>query len=284
MLVVNRKGGKMEALETDEVESLPHSKLASRIMRHLAKRPSYAKEIARALGEEEQKIYYHVRGLEKLKLIKKQRERIMGGAVARYYALSSPSFFVRFGEFSPASVIPQESAFLYPLIEHGRLNACIVLGSPDPHGPEGARARDAYYAVDLALFLGSHLMESAPSVVLDTDIDREGMKGNLIIVGGPVTNRVAKIMNDSLPVRFAGKDVYSSATKKMYKSENTGIIVKTKNPLNKESTVLLLAGKRHAGTKAAILALYRSFAKNYAVVEGIDSDGDGIVDDVKILE
>lgn len=285
MLIVNRKESSMEAMETGEVESLPRSKLAVRILKHLAKKPSYAKELSRALGEEEQKIYYHVRNLERMKLIRKQSEKIMGGAVARYYILSSPSFFMRFGEFSPADVVPREPGFLRPLIENGRLNARIVLGSPDPHGPEGARSRDAYYAVDLALFLGSHLMKSAPSVVLDTDIDREAMKGNLIIVGGPVTNRIAKMMNGSLPVRFAGRDVYSSATKKTYKSENIGIVVKAKNPLNKESIILLLAGKRHAGTKAAILALYgHSFTKSCAVVEGIDSDGDGIVDDIRILE
>ncbi len=286
MLIVNRKRGAMEALETVEVESLPRSKLAIRILKHLTKKPSYAKEIARALGEEEQKIYYHIRNLEKMKLIKKQSEKIMGGAVAKYYNLSKPSFFMRFGEFSPASIVPHEPGFLYPLIENGRLNARIVLGSPDPHGPEGARSRDAYYAVDLALFLGSHLMKSTPSVILDTDIEKEEMKGNLIIVGGPVTNRVTKMMNSALPVHFAGKDVYSSVTKKTYKSENAGIVVKARNPLNIESTILLLAGRRHAGTKAAIIALCRhSFAQeNHAVVEGIDTDGDGIVDDVRILE
>jgi len=68
-----------------------------------------------------------------------------------------------------------------------------------------------------------------------------------------------------------------------------------KNPLNNRKNMFLIAGKRYSGTKAAIIALLKHFNKiikgnkynrkiNANVVEGIDIDSDGIVDEVEILE
>ncbi|HLD83627.1 MAG TPA: S-layer protein [archaeon] len=288
MFVIRDSETGKEAIAAKEVQQFPQSKLAIRILHHLAKKPSYPKEMARALKEQEQKIYYHVRKMEEMKLIRADRQEAIGGAMAKIYSLTRPAFVIRFADFVPAERAPSYSAFLSPFIKNGALNAKIVIGSPDPHGPEKARSRDAYYAVDLALFMGSYIASASPSVVLDTDIDTEETKGNLIVVGGPVTNKITKLMNPSLPVRFAGSNIYSSSTGKTYKSDEAGFIIKAKNPLNKDAGILLLAGRRHSGTKAAILALFRHKQelekKGYAIVEGVDEDGDGIVDAVRILE
>ena len=45
------------------------SKLAQKILEEIAKKPSYAKEIAKRLNVNEQKIYYHIRNLEKARII-----------------------------------------------------------------------------------------------------------------------------------------------------------------------------------------------------------------------
>jgi len=284
-VVRDSENGK-ELVAAREVQEFPRSKLAIRILQHLAKKPSYPKEISRLLKEEEQKIYYHIRKMEKMKLIRAGRQEAIGG-VAKVYSLTRHAFVMRFGDFVPAERVPSYSGFLSPFVKNGVLNAKIVIGSPDPHGPEKARSRDAYYAVDLALFIGSHIASASPSVVLDTDIDKEETRGNLIIVGGPVTNKITKLVNPSLPVRFAGSNVYSSYSGKTYKSDEAGFIIRSKNPLNKDAGILLLAGRRHSGTKAAILALFRhkqELEKGYVIVEGVDEDGDGAVDSVRMLE
>ena len=87
----------------------------------------------------------------------------------------------------------------------------------------------------------------------------------------------------------------SSISNKTYHTDETGVIIKIKNPFNDKKQILLLAGKRYAGTKAVIISFLRYFDevckgnkynnKVYAkVIEGIDLDSDGIVDDVSILE
>ena len=45
--------------------------------------------------------------------------------------------------------------FLEPFVKDGKLNSTIIIGSPQSHGPERARSNDGYYAIDIALFLGS---------------------------------------------------------------------------------------------------------------------------------
>ncbi|MBI4019341.1 MAG: S-layer protein [Candidatus Aenigmarchaeota archaeon] len=285
-VVRDYKNGK-ELIAAKEIEEFPRSKLAIRILQHLAKKPSYPKEISRFLKEDEQKIYYHMRKMEKMKIIRAERHEAIGGAVAKIYSLTRPAFVMRFADFVPAERPPSYSGFLSAFIKNGILNAKIVIGSPDPHGPEKARSRDAYYAVDLALFIGSCIANASPSVLLDTGIGKEEMNDNLVIVGGPVTNKVTKLVNPSLPVRFAGSNIYSSYTGKTYKSDDVGFLIKAKNPLNKDASILLLAGRRHSGTKAAILAIFRykqELEKGYAIVEGIDEDGDGTIDSVRMLE
>lgn len=290
MFVVKEEKGKFYMLPSKEVGSIRFSPLAARILAFLARKPAYAKEIAEKLNVNEQKIYYHIRCLEKNGIIKVLKKEEIGGAIAKFYAVTKPSVFMRFSEFREASRIPKTCPFLSPFIEDGRLNARIVVGSPDPHGPEKARSRDINYAIDLSLFLGTFMTSfENPTTVLDTEIRESEMKDNLILIGGPVTNRVTRKINDRMPVRFdKKKNIFSSITKKTYKEDECGLVAKFTNPFDKNKKILVLAGKRYHGTKAAILALLKKFdelsKKDFHVVLGIDADYDGVIDDVKILE
>ncbi len=286
MLISEERNGRLYSLQAKEID-FNYSKLAMKILHAIARKPAYPKEIASILKEHEQKIYYHIRKLERLGIIKIIKKEERGGSVAKYYALTKPSFCMCFMEMELANRMTKTNAWLEPFVENGKLNAKIIVGSPDPHGPEKARSRDAYYAIDLGLFLGTFTSESKPVVCLDTEL--HDMKDNLIIIGGPVVNRITKLMNKSLPVRFDDKKyIYSSFSRKTYRSDDCGIVVKTKNPFDRNKMILVIAGRRHSGTRAAILSFIRKFSeiekKNIHVVEGIDTDFDGIVDDVRIME
>src|SRR3989344_56687 len=215
MHVVTEKNGRLLAADACEI-ALPITPLAKKILLHLAKGPAYPKQIAIALGVHEQKVYYHVRILARRGFIRLVRREVRGGMMASIYALTAPAYVARFGEFVENRKVPRTvPSFLRPFIEAGELNARIIVGSPDPHGPEHARSRDAYLAVDVGLFLGTFLATARPAVTLDTDVRHDDLANNLIIIGGPVINRVTKQVNDSLPVRFdARKYIVSALTKK----------------------------------------------------------------------
>ncbi|MBI5347504.1 MAG: S-layer protein [Candidatus Aenigmarchaeota archaeon] len=289
MYLINRKNGKLEMLSAKEAR-FGCAPLAMKILRLLAKKPSHPRELARQLGQHEQKIYYHIRKLEARELIRVVKRENFGGVTAKIYALTSPAFFVRFRDFEHVNRLPSvPNPFLSPFVQHNKLDAIFVVGSPDPHGPEMARSRDGYYAIDLALFLGSFISNAMPCVKLDTGMRQEDLKDNLIIIGGPIVNKVTKKLNDKMAVRFNSKNnIYSSLTKKTYYKDEAGLIVKMPNPFAKDRHILVIAGKRSQGTKAAILALLQKFdeisKKQASVVQGSDEDGDGIVDSVRIME
>ena len=68
-----------------------------------------------------------------------------------------------------------------------------------------------------------------------------------------------------------------------------------KNPFNKKKYILWIAGKRNTGTKSVIISFLKYFKDisngnlinnkiDAKVIEGIDMNSDGIVDDIEILE
>ncbi len=277
------------------------SPLAAIILDELSKQPTYPKALAKKLRVHEQKVYYHIRKMQKAGFIKVVSRTEMGGAVALHYALHEPVFLLRTRQFEPAAkLMVQQNDFLFPFITGGMLNALIIVGSPDPHGPERARSRDGYYGMDLALFLGTFLSHVQSShVKLDTEIRPEELQQhNLILIGGPIVNKTMEKVNEKLPIYFDKSQrwaVYSKISGESYPSDETGLIVKTKNPFNKEKYVLVVAGKRYAGTRAAILSFLQysdDLAKGnlhnpriYAkVIEGIDKDGDGVIDAIEVKE
>ena len=279
------------------------SELAAKIMERLSRKAMYPVELARELKMHEQKIYYHVRNLEKAGIIKVVKEESRQGAVARYYAAERPAVVIPFRKLEPTQKIFQPesgSSFFDPFIRDGVLDSLIVVGSPDPHGPEKARSRDGYYGMDLALFLGTFL-NYVPKlyVKLDTEVRQEELKdNNLIIIGGPVVNKVVDGINSKLPVRFERDEnwaIKSTLSGTTYPTDEAGLVVKAKSPYNPERSVLIVAGKRYSGTRAAIVALLRNFKEmssgnvhnrkvHAKVVEGVDLDSDGIVDDAEIRE
>ncbi len=278
------------------------SPLARQILRALAERHAYSHQLAKQLKVHEQKIYYHVRQLKKAGLITEERREEIGGGNAKYYRLAAPAYAVLLTKPEPTTSIravpPTHKAYLEPFITGGRLNCLLVVGSPDAHGPQMARAKDGSYAIDLALFLGTQLSGRArPVMKLDTELRKEELRENLIIIGGPIVNTLAAMVNHKLLVRFTpdGKRVTSTITKKSYESDETGIIVKTTNPFARDKKILCIAGRRQAGTRSAILAFLTRFEELVAgnaaerrlaarVVEGKDEDSDGIIESLEFRE
>ncbi|MFH0830209.1 MAG: S-layer protein [Candidatus Aenigmatarchaeota archaeon] len=284
------------------------SPLAWKILQALTEKPDYPKNLARQLKVHEQKVYYHIRNLEKAGLIRVLRNEGRQGAMAKIYSADASALAVLLKPLQPSaklqSLKSEHKRFLEPFVIDGKLNALIIMGSPEPHGPTKVRAKDGTEAAELGLFLGSFLNYIPEQCVrLDTEIRESDLKRNLIVVGGPAVNMIMARLNEKLPIRmkqvehgaFKFSSIYSDVSHRSYSEENHGIVVKTRNPFDRTKEVLVLAGRRSAGTKAAVLALLTKFDDLCAgnrkdpkilakVVEGIDADSDGILDSVDVLE
>ncbi len=288
------------------------NKVSWRILRLLSEREMYPLEIAKRLKLHEQKVYYHVRRLAEAGVIKVVREEERKGATAKYYKPSFPSFGVElpFGErrirriYLPG-VDERTERFLRPYLKDGKFDGRIVVGSPDPHGPFKARARDGHYASYLTLFLG-RFVELPEDFVIKLDVDVRAEKdetNNLILIGGPGTNLLTQEVNEFLPIRFNMMPsehgfllggLVSEKTGKVYTGDSVGLIARIVNPWNREKRVIVLAGNKAVGTKSCVLALARfgeETLKNFdgeegfaTVVQGFDLDGDGKVDSIEVLE
>jgi DNA-binding transcriptional ArsR family regulator len=285
--------------------SILSTELALKIIKELGKEPSCAMDVARRLKVHEQKVYYHVRRLEELGLIKviDMEERV--GAIAKIYAPTSSvvSFKLFDGEhINDIKTRAEELKFLRPFIKDGKLNSMIVVGSPDPHGKYKAPASDGYCAIDLGMFLGQFINESKiPYYKLDTQVQKEDLNNNLILVGGPKTNIIADKINKQLPIYFDYSDEYlewnivSSLSKTVYRESQIGFLARIQNPFSTEKEILIFSGKGFKGTRAAVLAFIKHLKKVMKgntvksdviakVVQGIDVDSDGIIDEVEFLE
>ena len=303
------------------------SDIAGEILNALSKSPRTPSQIAKTIGCHEQTVYYHLRKLVSAGIVKKidftqgndasehlslenqriKKSKVLSSKSKRkptkgLYALSSPGFSVLFSDFQKEKSdlkLFNHSKFLAPFVVDGKLNAKIIVGSPDPHGPEKARSRDGYYGIDFALFLGTFLNHvPEPYVMLDTEARTEELNTNLILLGGPIVNRISAELNPYLPIHFERKEGWvlsSTISGKNYYDDEIGIIVKAKNVFYPKHSVLLLAGKRFTGTKSAIIAFLKHFSelkkgniydrsKLAKVVQGLDLDSDGIIDDVEFLE
>ena len=151
------------------------------------------------------------------------------------------------------------------------------------------------------MFLGTFLSYLPEHCIkVDTEITKEDLNNNIILIGGPRVNAVTAKINKHLPIRFLETKehyvtgIYSSITNKTY-SEEEGMVVKTKNPFSKKKEILVIGGKGRQGTKAALLAFLQNFdelckGNSYdrkilaRVVEGIDTNSDGVVDSMEFIE
>lgn len=278
-----------------------------KILRLIAEQPRYPAEIADRLDVHEQNVYYHVRELADDGFITVDREEERGGAVAKYYTVTDHGFALELpqgAERIDGQLTAQESqmlpAFLQPFIQNGSIAARIVVGSPDPHGPHQVRARDTHLATDIGLFLGQFGQYTGKHTVHDTTLKSAGdYAGNLLLLGGPLTNMVTAEVNDDLPIAFDTDDfpfrkIVAETTGTTYTDDNVGFICRIPNPHDPGSTIVVIAGVRMDGTVAAVQALtedhttvldgYDDEERWGVVVQGKDMDGDGTIDAVDVLE
>ncbi|MGQ9718963.1 MAG: ArsR family transcriptional regulator [Nitrososphaerales archaeon] len=276
-----------------------------KILNLLAQRPMYSAEIARSLKTHEQKIYYHMRQLRKMGLLSIDRKEFIKGAMAKYYRVTHPAFGVElpFGErklsFTSLAFMNEEIlSFFDEFLHSGTFEGRIVVGSPEPHGPYKASARDGHYAVQLAFFLGRFgKMPSDFVVKLDADVKAEKEeKNNLVLIGGPGTNLITADVNRHLPIRFDERNYWAkllNAQGRTYNGDHDGIVAKISNPYDEEKSIIVLAGLKYIGTKSAVIAITnfsKEVLKNYhgervwaTVIRGFDLDGDGKVDSIEVL-
>lgn len=282
-----------------------------RVFGKLREAPSYPAALAKELSMNEQSVYYYIKQLKAAGLIESEKSEERGGAVAKFY--SAP-----FGSFS---IVPEQgqgkgravkvmrprpgargdaAEFLAGFMKNGVFSAKIVVGSPDPHGQFKARARDGHLAAEFTAFVGANCSGfEFPLIFLDTMLkDLRGENSNLVIIGGPLTNKLAEQANQFMPAKFngaAGNWSIISADGKQYNDDSIGVIEKVPHPFFRGKWILLLAGRRNSGTISAILALTKKTARTVKaagkpesgfarIVEGLDLDGDGLIDDVEFRE
>jgi DNA-binding transcriptional ArsR family regulator len=281
------------------------NELALRIIRELSRKPRCAMDLARKLEVDEQKIYYHVRKMEKAGVVKLVGTETRYGMTAKIYRVMGPVVSAKLYDdghvFEGNAQVrdPQIIKFLEPFIKDGKLNAKIIIGSPYPHGNHEATARDGAHITDLALFLGGFLNSPGyRNYKIDTEVRADDLKGNLILIGGPKINTVMDRINKGLPIYFDEKNDFTIVSKlsgEKYDYDNNAVIIRAKNPFNEKKEILILAGKRSSGLRSAVLAFIEHAEEIMIgnlkdrsviakVVEGIDKDSDGIVDSVRILE
>ncbi len=308
-LFIERDGTKQKIYNSLVVNpsamSIFKNELVGKILYELAREPAPPIDIARRLKIHEQKVYYYVRKLKDAGIIRIVGSENRFGLTAQIYDLAAPVVSAKLYDESYELVStqgtiqdPQVVNFLSPFIKNGVMNSLIVIGEPYPHGPYGATARDGIYAIDLALYLGRHVTQFSPRCRMDVEMGVEDLKENLIVLGGPKINVITDRINSEMPVRFL-KDqewaLFSSLSNRIYDYDFDALILRMQNPFNKKKELLLLAGKRSAALRSAIIAFTCYIdevmkGNNHApetiakVVRGIDKDGDGIIDSVTFLE
>lgn len=295
----------MKNLKTPDKFKPLQNHLAWKIYLELSKNPMCPNDLAKKLGANAQNVYYHVKQLRKAGLIKVLRTEERHGATAKIYG-AKPTVLavvpeiefekVPVGKISSASAL---SGFLKPFISDGRLNCKIIVGSPDPHGKYRARASDACCAIDLSLFIGSLVTTgNFQNYKLDTEVREGDLNSNLILIGGPKANIITAQIESKLPIQMREEEDWNLVSKtsgQVYSEDENGFIAKIDSPWNKESRIIVIAGKRFSGTRAAVLAFVKHFEEvsrgnRYdskiaaKVVKGVDVNSDGIVDEVEFLE
>ncbi len=284
--------------------SVFNSDLALRIVNELAKAPGCAMDLARSLKEHEQKIYYHLRKLENVGIVKPIGTEKRYGMTAKIYSMTCPVIATKLYEDGQplektSSVIdPNVMKFFYPFIEDGELNAKIIIGDTYSHGRFDSESTEGPYAFELGVLLGN-LMSTLkfPHYKFDTEVSKDDLKENLILIGNPQTNILIDKINNHLPVYFDEKNrfcITSKNTSKVYEDARVGIIAKMQSPFEKTKKILVLGGRGRRGTQSAILACTKHFSKIskkldddgevVTVVKGFDRDGDKVIDDIVILE
>ncbi|MCL2172542.1 MAG: helix-turn-helix domain-containing protein [Nitrososphaerota archaeon] len=291
-----------------------------KILTTISEKEMYPLEIARRLNIHEQKVYYHIRKMEKAGAITIQYEENKKGATAKYYKTTATAFGIELpvnqqqqqqgksiqNNYYTPNIPEKLQKFFQEFLNNETLNGKIIVGSPQPHGPFKTSARDGHYAAHLTLFMGQFAkIPNDFAVKLDVDVKAEKEeKNSLILVGGPGTNLLTQEINKHLPIKFImhpSEQGYlfggltSEKTGRKYTSDSAGIIAKITNPWNKDKHIIVIAGNKAVGTKACVLALTNFWEKTLqpfnadkntfaVVIQGFDLDGDGKVDAIEVYE
>ncbi len=308
-LIENNENGRIAydslILSDPKALSVLNSKIAMKIVKTLADTPCCAIDVARRLKIHEQKIYYHLRNLERAGIVYTISQERRHGMIAKIYSVVSPVVATKLfergvevrNEYDLAISSSSLLNFFTPFIDNGKLNAKIILGDPAPHGKFDDCGMEGAHVSDLFLFFGRFLKEfNFPNYKLDTEVMKEDLEENLILIGNNRTNTVIEKMNSNLPVYFDSEkpSLISSITKTTYRDDRVGLVLKARNPFNSEKMILLIGGVRTRGIRSAIIYVLKHLANKFKdiksnqgmsiVVQGLDRDGDKIIDDIKILE
>jgi len=274
------------------------SDVAMSIISALSEENQCPMDVARKLKINEQKVYYYMRSLEKSGIVKKVGEEPRYGMTAKIYSVVSPVVAIKLHEKARTvqateAKDPNTIEFLEPFIQNGRLNCKIIIGDPYPHGAYDEGSTDGVYTIELGLFLGRFLGESIDvSYKLDTEVTEDDLKDNLILIGNRRHNIVIDRLNNSLPAHFDGNGfVISKVSGKIYKDARNGVIMKAHNPLCNGKEILVIGGVRGRGTRSAIINIARHIETiqgmktgHARIIEGMDKDGDRIIDSIKNIE
>jgi hypothetical protein len=282
--------------------------IAWKIIEILSIRAMYPAQIAKELKLFEQTVYYYIRKLVQIGAIEQVGTSLIKGGTARLYSTTSPSFGLELEgggkELESSKHLKKQKTNNVPSIlkefyKDNSFYGLIVVGAPDPHGPYKSSSRDGHYAVHLSFYLGT-LCDSSSGFVVKLDVDAKAEKDidniNLILIGGPGTNIVTSEFNKYLPIKFNEDNFWSGLIDKsgrIFNMDNHGLIAKINNPYNKDKKILVLAGVRTIGTKAAVIALtnygnkifdkYINDEELALVVQGFDMNSDGKIDHVDIV-
>ncbi|MBN2043063.1 MAG: ArsR family transcriptional regulator [Candidatus Aenigmarchaeota archaeon] len=281
-----------------------NSDLSLRIVNELVRQPGCAMDLARKLEEHEQKIYYHLRKMENVGIIKITSVEKRYGMNANIYSLVSPVIAAKLYEdgkeihVSNGTDNTEHAAFFHPFIENGSLNAKIVVGDPNEHGRFDTKSKEGTYVTDIGILLGSFVNNfNFPYFTPDTEIRESDLEKNLILIGNVRTNVIIDKIKDHLPIEFEekGHSFLSKKTKTVHKDPRTGYIIKMKNPMNPKKQIMVIGGLRTRGTRAAVVALTQNLKKLFdkndvnngefiRIVKGLDKEGRGIIDAFEIKE
>ena len=253
---------KEEKLDNKKIAAL-NNKTRREILKILDNKPDYPASIADKLDLSKQKTHYHLKKLRESKLI----ERENTGKKQAYHVKNRKYIY---------NSEPTNSKFLEDFPDQG----LIVVGSPDQHGEDQVRARDGHLAGDIGIRLGE--LNKKFTTILDTQVHRDDLFDRpMIILGGILTNTVARKFKDSFPAYFSGGSFpyrEIKTPKNTYTDPEIGII-------SKKDGKILVAGIRNTGTEAAVKAFQEiDEEEDYLVVKGLDIDGDGEIDDYEVLE
>ncbi len=285
-------------LSQEQLSVLDDTKLE--ILEELHREPNYPSALTEQFNYSKQRLYYHFDKLEEAGLIEEERRKNLSGGEATFYRPSKPAYGLLLGKDGEKVPMPDsdESAvkFLEPLIQEGELKGEIVVGSPDEHGPDQVWARDGHLSSEIAFKLGNYSRKDGSSIGLDTEIVQEDrFDETLLMIGGVLTNVVAKKFNESFPAYFPSEEFpYRKlrTPENSYRSEDIGVIAKTSNPEDRREGIFLVAGVQQKGTEAAVKAFSDleelvedySAGQFYAVVKGLDLNSDGDIDDYRVME